>query len=105
MVYNEDDKAWSTDYSVDDVKELVSSGAIPKDFIEVLPGGVIQISAFVILTLKSFMKTELGEDWAQDLGDYLYAAASDPNLNDKIKEALGSILDARTVEEVEPSQK
>ncbi len=92
MLYKDEDKAWGTDYTVDDIKVLMSSGAVPKDFIEILPGGALQINAFVILTMKAFTKAELGQDWAQILGDCLYGAASDPNLHDKIKQALGWIL-------------
>jgi hypothetical protein len=92
MLYKDDDKAWGTDYTVDDIKVLMSSGAVPKDFIEILPGGALQINAFVILTMKAFTKAELGQDWAQVLGDSLHGTASDPNLNDKIKQALGWIL-------------
>jgi hypothetical protein len=101
MLYKDEDKAWGTDYTVDDIKALISSGAVPKDFIEILPGGAIQISAFVILIMTVFTKAELGEDWGQILGDYLHEAASDPNLNDKIKQALGSILSARALENAE----
>jgi len=92
MLYKDEDRAWGTDYTVDDIKVLMSSGAVPKDFIEVLPGGALQISAFVILTMKAFTKAELGGDWEQILAEYLYGAANDPNLNEKIKQALGWIL-------------
>ena len=105
MLYKDEDKAWGTDYTVDEIKVLISSGAVPKDFVEILPGGAIQISAFVILTMKAFTKAELGEDWTQILGDYFYQAASDPNLNDKIKEALGWVLSARASDEAEPDSK
>ena len=101
MLYKGEEKAWGTDYTVDEIKVLISSGAVPKDFIEILPGGAIQISAFVILTMKAFTKAELGEDWNQILRDYLRGAASDPTLNDKIKRALESILSERTVDESE----
>jgi len=105
MLYKDEDKAWGTDYTVDEIKVLISSGAVPKDFVEILPGGAIQISAFVILTMKAFTKAELGENWTQILGDYLREAASDPNLNDKIKQALGSILNARALDEAESAKK
>jgi hypothetical protein len=105
MLYKDEDKAWGTDYTVDEIKVLISSGAVPKDFIEILPGGAIQISAFVIMTLKAFTKAELGEDWTQILGDSLREAASDPNLNEKIKQALGSILNARSLDEAESAKK
>ena len=105
MLYKDEDKAWGTDYTVDEIKVLVASGAVPKEFIEILPGGAIQIGAFVILTMKVFTKAELGEDWAQVLGDWLYKTASDPNLNDKIKEALGWVLSARASDEAEPDSK
>ena len=105
MLYKDEDKAWGTDYTVDEIKALIASGAVPKDFIEILPGGTIQMSAFVILTMKAFTKAELGEDWTQILGDYFYQAASDPNLNDKIKRALESILSARTLAEAESAKK
>jgi hypothetical protein len=101
MLYEDEDNAWGTDYTVDDIKTLISSGAVPKNFVEILPGGAIQMSAFVILTMTVFTKAELGEDWGQILGDYLYETASDPNLNDKIKQALGSISSARALEEAE----
>ncbi len=104
MLYEGENKAWGTDYTVDEIKLLISSGAVPKDFIEILPGGALQISAFVILTMKAFTKTELGEDWAQILGDYLYGAASEPDLNDKIKQALRSILSARDLDEAGSAQ-
>ena len=95
MPYKDEDKAWGTDYTVDEIKSLISSGAVPKDFIEILPSGAIQISAFVVLTMKAFTKAELGESWSQILGNYLHEAASVPNLNDKIKRALESILSER----------
>ncbi len=105
MLYKDEDKAWGTDYTVDEIKALIASGAVPKDFIEILPGGAIQISAFVVLTMKAFTKATLGEDWKQVLGDYLREAARDPNLNDKIKRALESILSARTLAEAESATK
>ncbi len=105
MLNKDEDNAWGTDYTVDEIKVLISSGAVPKDFIEILPGGALQMSAFVILTMKAFTKAELGEDWAQILGDYLHEAASEPNLNDKIKQALGSILSAGASEEAESAKK
>ncbi len=105
MLNKDEDNAWGTDYTVDEIKVLISSGAVPKDFIEILPGGALQISAFVILTMKAFTKAELGDDWAQILGDYLHEAASEPNLNDKIKQALGSILSAGASEEAESAKK
>ncbi len=92
MLYKDEDRAWGTDYTVDDIKVLMSSGAVPKDFIEILPGGALQINAFVVLTMKAFTKAELGQDWVQILGDCFHGTASDPNLNDKIKQALEWIL-------------
>jgi hypothetical protein len=103
MPYKDEDKAWGTDYTVDEIKSLMSSGAVPKDFMEILPSGAIQISAFVILTMKAFTKAELGEDWPHILGDYLHEAARVPNLNEKIKRALESILTER--EEAESAKK
>ena len=55
--------------------------------------------------MKAFTKAELGENWTQILGDYLREAASQPNLNEKIKQALGSILNARALDEAESAKK
>jgi hypothetical protein len=52
-----------------DIKALIAYGAVPTDFIEVLPNGAVQVSAFVIVTMKVFTKAELGEDWLEMLGD------------------------------------
>jgi hypothetical protein len=95
MLYNDEDKAWGTDYTVADIKALMAYGAVPTDLIEVLPGGALQVSAFVIVTMKAFTKAELGEDWLQVLRDYLHEAARDSKLNGKIKRALKSILSKR----------
>ncbi len=105
MLYKDEDEAWGTDYTVADIKALMAYGAVPTDFIEVLPGGALQVSAFVIVTMKVFTKEELGEDWLQALRDYLHEAARDSKLNGKIKRALKSILSKRAADEAEIEKK
>jgi hypothetical protein len=105
MLYKDEDKVWGTDYTVADIKVLMAHGAVPTDFIEILPNGALQISAFVIVTMKVFTKSELGEDWLQILTDYLHEAARDPDLNGKIKQALKSILSKRAADEAKIGEK
>jgi hypothetical protein len=105
MLYKDEDKVWGTDYTVADIKVLMADGAVPTDFIEILPNGALQISAFVIVTMKVFTKSELGEDWLQILRDYLHDAARDPDLNGKIKRALKSILSKRAAHEAKIGEK
>ncbi len=105
MLYKDEDKAWGTDYTVADIKALIAHGAMPTGFIEVLPNGALQVSAFVIVTMKVFTKAELGEDWLQMLRDYLHDAASDSKLNGKIKRALKSVLSKRTTDETKMGKK
>jgi len=83
----------------------MSHGVVPTGFIEILPTGTRQISAFVIVTLKVFTKAELGEDWLQILRDYLHDAATAPDLNGKIKRALKSILGKRAAGEAKIGEK
>jgi hypothetical protein len=105
MLYKDEDKAWGTDYTVADIKALIAYGAVPTAFIEVLLSGALQVSAFVIVTMKVFTKAELGEDWLQILRDYLHEAARDSKLNGKIKRALKSILSKRAEDEEKIEEK